>query len=145
MGNIRDALTIASSCQVCHQAVCASVTTSVFQKSPSTSIDPDTGRVTLLFNPRQHRWADHLAHIGGNIEGKTPVGRTTVSLLEMNGAERLRLRQHLSKAGIVERVDGIGPLPTSVENVNRIQTQRINRFASTIQEQLGFRPGVRRP
>lgn len=66
-----------------------------------TSIDPDTGRVTLLFNPRQHRWADHFAHIGGNIEGKTPVGRTTVSLLEMNGAERLRLRQHLLRLGLL--------------------------------------------
>ena len=67
-----------------------------------TSMDPDTEQVTPLFHPRQDRWADHFAHIGGNIVGKTPVGRTTVSLLEMNGSDRLRLRQHLLRLGFLK-------------------------------------------
>ena len=66
-----------------------------------TGIDPDTSQVTALFHPRQDRWIDHFVYAEENIVGKTPVGRTTTSLLEMNGADRLRLRQRLMRLGLL--------------------------------------------
>ena len=51
-------------------------------KGPNlTSIDPDTGTVVALFNPRRDRWDDHFAVEGGHIAGLTATGRATVRLL----------------------------------------------------------------
>lgn len=60
-----------------------------------TSIDPDTGVVTPLFHPRRDRWDDHFRRDGARIVGKTPTGRTTVWLFEINSGDRLRLRESL--------------------------------------------------
>jgi 5-methylcytosine-specific restriction endonuclease McrA len=65
-----------------------------------TSVDPDTSKVTPLFHPRRERWTDHFTLVDGGIVGKTPPGRTTAWLLEMNTAERLRLRQRLVRLGL---------------------------------------------
>jgi hypothetical protein len=54
--------------------------------------DPETGQLSELFHPRLQRWADHFAWQGVLIVGITPVGRTTVEVLQMNAEERLRLR-----------------------------------------------------
>ncbi|MDB6139323.1 MAG: endonuclease [Verrucomicrobiaceae bacterium] len=63
-------------------------------KGPNlSSIDPDTNEVTRLFHPRVQDWADHFHLTGGRIAGLTPVGRTTVFLLEMNALHRIELRQ----------------------------------------------------
>jgi 5-methylcytosine-specific restriction endonuclease McrA len=62
-------------------------------KGPNlTGLDPLTGRLTPLFNPRQQRWEDHFVMRSGRVEGLTPVGRVTVQLLEMNVYGRLELR-----------------------------------------------------
>src|SRR5690349_16103205 len=42
--------------------------------SDLTGIDPDTGQVTLLFNPRRDRWDDHFAWVDLFIVGRSPVG-----------------------------------------------------------------------
>jgi hypothetical protein len=63
-------------------------------KGPNlTSIDPDTGVVTALFNPRGEVWSDHFVVQGGHILGLTPTGRATVRLLNMNAPRRVELRQ----------------------------------------------------
>ena len=63
-------------------------------KGPNlTSIDPDTGIVTALFNPRGEVWSDHFAVQGAHILGLTPTGRATVRLLKMNAPRRVELRQ----------------------------------------------------
>jgi hypothetical protein len=54
--------------------------------------DPDTNQLTPLFNPRTERWADHFERQGASIVGKTPVGRTTVAVLNMNSEDQLQLR-----------------------------------------------------
>jgi hypothetical protein len=54
--------------------------------------DPETGQTTELFNPRTDRWADHFERSGPYLVGKTPVGRTTIYVLDMNGEERVELR-----------------------------------------------------
>lgn len=54
--------------------------------------DPDTSQLTRLFDPRKDRWGEHFELEGSRIVGKTPVGRTTVNVLNMNSEDQLELR-----------------------------------------------------
>jgi len=60
--------------------------------SDLTGIDPDSGQVTQLFNPRRDRWSEHFEWDGLLILGLSAVGRTTVRLLHLNAPARLRVR-----------------------------------------------------
>ena len=63
------------------------------RKGPNlTAIDPQSGEVVPLFHPRRHDWAEHFALAGEVVEGRTAIGRATVSLLRMNVPDRRRLR-----------------------------------------------------
>ncbi len=44
------------------------------------------GGKTTLFNPRLQKWSEHFRWSldGTKIEGLTPIGRTTISVLKMN-------------------------------------------------------------
>ena len=65
-------------------------------KGPNLAgIDPETRTAALLFNPREQRWEEHLAHRGALIEGLTPTGRATVRVLNMNERHRVQLREEL--------------------------------------------------
>jgi HNH endonuclease len=65
-------------------------------KGPNlTGMDPDSGTIFPLFNPRVDRWADHFALRGAFIIGLTPTGRTTVYVLAMNARHRLNVRAEL--------------------------------------------------
>jgi Restriction endonuclease len=69
-------------------------------KGPNlTGIDPLTNQVTPLFHPRREKWNEHFGYDGTRIVGKTAIGRTTVSLLRMNDAHRLRVRALLLASG----------------------------------------------
>jgi 5-methylcytosine-specific restriction endonuclease McrA len=68
--------------------------------SDLTSIDPQTGTITPLFNPRTQIWLDHFQLEGGFIFGLTAIGRTTIFLLQMNEASRLQLRNSLATQGL---------------------------------------------
>jgi hypothetical protein len=57
--------------------------------------DPVTDQITPLFNPRKQRWSDHFQLEGAVIVGKTPAGRTTVKLLQMNDPAQVEVRQEL--------------------------------------------------
>jgi hypothetical protein len=63
------------------------------------SIDPQTGEVVPLFNPRTDAWEEHFALVGAEIIGQTPIGRATVRLLQMNSERRIILRKRLLAAG----------------------------------------------
>jgi 5-methylcytosine-specific restriction endonuclease McrA len=65
-----------------------------------TSIDPATGQVTLLFNPRKDGWQDHFQIRTAMIEGLTPEGRTTVAMLQFNDPEQIEQRAMLIEAGL---------------------------------------------
>ncbi|MBI5387803.1 MAG: HNH endonuclease [Verrucomicrobia bacterium] len=69
-------------------------------KGPNlTGIDPETGQLVRLFDPRRHRWEDHFEFRGPVIAGSTPMGRATASLLTMNATERLEFRTVLLRTG----------------------------------------------
>ena len=65
-------------------------------KGPNLSgIDPATGQIVTLFNPRTQVWQEHFTLEGAAIVGTTSTGRATVQLLDMNAPRRLRLRTAL--------------------------------------------------
>ena len=67
-------------------------------KGPNLSgIDPATGNLTRLFNPRVDVWGDHFETLPtGEIAGRTDVGRTIVSVLDMNADRRVELRRAIA-------------------------------------------------
>jgi hypothetical protein len=68
------------------------------RKGPNlTGIDPITGDIVPLLNPRRDRWSDHFHLQGAVIEGVTAVGRTTVWLLAMNDTRRIERRELLER------------------------------------------------
>jgi hypothetical protein len=70
------------------------------RKGPNIAgIDPTTGAILPLFNPRQDQWAEHFEYRGAHILGRTPTGRATVIVLCMNDRQRLAHRQRLLRGG----------------------------------------------
>jgi hypothetical protein len=57
-----------------------------------TGIDPESGQNTRLFNPRSDIWTEHFRVAGTILIGQTPIGRTTVRLLDMNADRQQELR-----------------------------------------------------
>jgi len=68
-----------------------------YKGSNLTGIDPDTGALIPLFSPRVHAWDDHFVLSDVTIVGLTAMGRTTVRVLNMNDARRIRLRAMLKR------------------------------------------------
>ncbi len=67
--------------------------------SDLATLDPQTGQVAPLLNPRLHIWDDHFRLDGAEIIPLTPEGRATAALLKFNRADRLTARQLLFEAG----------------------------------------------
>ena len=66
-------------------------------KGPNlTGIDPITGEIVPLFDPRLNDWTDHFRFRGPAIEGLTPIGRTTIKVLSMNDTRRIERREFLA-------------------------------------------------
>jgi len=66
-----------------------------FKGSDIASIDPDTGELTQLFNPRTQDWNQHFRVAGGVIKPLTAVGRVTESVLKLNLPFRVEVREIL--------------------------------------------------
>src|SRR5712691_658791 len=65
-------------------------------KGPNLAgVDPKTKRIVALFNPRRHRWQRHFRWDGPILVGLTPLGRTTIAVLEINLDYRIAFRQGL--------------------------------------------------
>ncbi|REJ71613.1 MAG: HNH endonuclease [Planctomycetota bacterium] len=70
-------------------------------KGPNIAgLDPVSGNLTPLFNPRRHKWKRHFRWQGSELIGRTPIGRATVAVLEINLSERLLARQALIEEGV---------------------------------------------
>ncbi len=66
-----------------------------FKGSDIASVDPITGELVALFNPRTQRWANHFGLRGGVIVPLTAVGRVTEKLLQLNLGSRVEVRERL--------------------------------------------------
>jgi hypothetical protein len=71
-----------------------------YQGPHVAGIDPDTGRLVRLFNPRRHSWNYHFRWNGAVLVGRTPIGRATVAVLRVNLPYRIHFRAALLAAGI---------------------------------------------
>jgi hypothetical protein len=70
-------------------------------KGPNVaSIDPHTGEVVALLNPRRHTWREHFVWQGARLSGLTDAGRATVQLLQINRTDAVAVRQLLMDASI---------------------------------------------
>jgi hypothetical protein len=59
-------------------------------KGPNLAgLDPTSGLLTPLFDPRRDSWADHFRWDGSVLAGKTPRGRTTIVVLRINDLPRI--------------------------------------------------------
>jgi hypothetical protein len=65
-----------------------------------SGIDPTTGKVVRLFDPRRQRWSRHFYYEGPNIIGRTQCGRATVAVLALNARDRVELRSALIADGL---------------------------------------------
>ena len=71
------------------------------------SLDPQTGQITQLFNPRTQKWDDHFRLTGdGTIAPLTAEGRTTAALLKFNDPLRVQIRADLITAGKLSSTPG---------------------------------------
>jgi hypothetical protein len=72
-------------------------------KGPNVAgVDPETKRLTPLFNPRQDKWNEHFRLADGMIVGLTPVGRVTVVVLAMNHPAAVAARESLALEGVLD-------------------------------------------
>jgi hypothetical protein len=82
-----------------HNLACACAECNRRKGTDFGTIDPATGAVIFLFNPRRQKWEDHFRLDGARIIGLTPTGQATVELLRMNDDDRLLERELLIAAG----------------------------------------------
>jgi 5-methylcytosine-specific restriction endonuclease McrA len=67
----------------------------------TTALDPATGDIVPLHNPRQQQWAEHFqwSNDSSRVEGKTATGRATVARFKMNRRRIVNARKRWVVAG----------------------------------------------
>lgn len=88
-GGSTDADNLAYACVFCNQA----------KGSDVGSIHWESHTFVRFYNPRSDRWRDHFKLVGNRIEGITPIGVVTASILGFNSSERVLERQTLQDSG----------------------------------------------
>ena len=88
-GGITEAHNLALSCFECNR----------FKGTDIGSIDPETGILTPLFNPRRQIWEDHFRLEGGRIVPLSAEARVTERLLHLNAPSRIVERLMLQRVG----------------------------------------------
>lgn len=94
-GGLTEAENLALSCVLCNK----------HKGSDLASIDPETKQLTPLYHPRQDVWLEHFQLNGAEFVPLTPVGRVTVKLLQINRVDRLKERELLVQAGMLNIPD----------------------------------------
>ena len=75
------------------------VTCNLRKGSDLSSVDPTSGAVAPLFNPRTQIWSDHFRIEDVRIVGLSAEGRTPVEFLRLNSFKRMSERRELMMAG----------------------------------------------
>lgn len=70
----------------------ACVSCSLRKAARLTALDPGTGQVVPIFNPRVQSWQEHFRWDGERVGGLTANGRATVAALDLNRAIILEIR-----------------------------------------------------
>jgi hypothetical protein len=94
MAGASDLDNLALACWICN-----------LKKGPNLAgIDPLSGQLMRLFNPRKDLWAEHFTfgkstsiELGIEIRGLTTIGRTTVDVLPMNTEVVQLVRYHFRR------------------------------------------------
>jgi len=82
--------------------VCLACSACNEHKSNTThAVDPISGEIVSLFNPRTERWSDHFAWStdATRVEGRSPVGRATVTALRLNHPLIVTVRARWARVG----------------------------------------------
>jgi len=70
-------------------------------KGPNIAgIDSLSRAIVRLFHPRRHKWDRHFRWHGAELVARTPIGRATIAVLEINLPHRVTLRQALIQEGL---------------------------------------------
>jgi hypothetical protein len=65
-------------------------------KGPNIAgIDPETGKLAPLYNPRQQTWSRHFRWDGPHLIGRTRTGRATIAVLAINDPAFVAFREAL--------------------------------------------------
>ena len=65
-----------------------------WHKGPNlTAIDPESGNLATIYNPRLEDWSEHFKIVEYLIIGLTATGRATAALLAMNHPDRVHVRR----------------------------------------------------
>jgi len=66
-----------------------------------SALDPASGQMVRLFNPREQSWGEHFLWVdsGSRIVGRTAIGRATAKALHLNRPLLVRARWSWIKAG----------------------------------------------
>jgi hypothetical protein len=71
------------------------------RKGPNIAgLDPETGELTPLYNPRVDSWSHHFEWDGVWLRGTTTIGRATIAVLDMNHADAVAVREALRDEGL---------------------------------------------
>jgi hypothetical protein len=71
-----------------------------FKGTDLAGLDPHTRKLTPLFNPRRHKWHRHFRWEGPVLHGRTPIGRVTIAVLNINDPLRVAFRAGLIELGV---------------------------------------------
>lgn len=71
----------------------ACVSCSLRKESRQTAVDPLTKRFVQLYHPRRHSWNAHFAWDEVILVAKTPIGRATLTALDLNRPVLLAIRE----------------------------------------------------
>jgi len=63
------------------------------KSSNMEAIDPISGNLVTLYNPRRDKWEEHFEWAKYQLGGRTPTGRATVNALHLNHPRRVLIRQ----------------------------------------------------
>lgn len=77
----------------------ACVSCSLHKGARQHFLDPQSGNMVAVFNPRQDHWADHFRWSGVIVESKTAIGRAAVAALQMNRPLALAIREEEQRIG----------------------------------------------
>ena len=76
------------------------VSCNLAKKAKVDAPDPLSGQVVPLYHPRKDIWPEHFAWEGGELRGRSAVGRATIAALKMDTPRKVQTFQAQAELGI---------------------------------------------